>query len=370
MRRPPVSEGARQLCAGAEVIDLHIDTFIPMRLWGFDPKRCHPSFPGWFFGHLDAPRMVRHGLKGAMWSITTQPFRSRAGRWRTFLKNVDRLTRQVEAAGPFRVVADGASYRAARSARQMPVLISVQGAHAVDGARDDLSDVPHSVWRLTLVHLTPTAWGAPSSPLHRVRRHKGLTAFGRARVEAMNARRIFVDLAHLHPRGFWDGLDAHRADLPPLVTHAGVAGVHRHWRNVEDDQIRAIADRGGVIGVITAGLYLGRTFGGDGAALWARHVEHLIRVGGEDVAAIGTDFDGFIVPAAGIRGAHAYPHFVQALLDRGFSEERIRKVLGGNALRVIDQLRPAAADAGANREPSIGGNGRVDPEAPRFPSGA
>lgn len=334
------SERAIALCRGAEVVDLHIDTFIPMRLYRYDPARAHGRFPGWLFGHLDGPRMARFGLDAAMWSITTQPFRTRAGRWRTFLRNVKTLKGKVEAAGPFRVVQDMGAYRNARSQELKPVLISVQGANAVDGAAPDLSDLPDSVWRMTLLHLTPSAWGAPSSWLHRLRRHKGLTPYGRARVEAMNARRVFVDLAHVHSEGFWDALDVHDPNLPPIVTHAGVMGVHRHWRNVDDDHVRAIADRGGVVGVITAGLYLGRTFGGDGADRWARHVEHLIRVGGEEVAAIGTDFDGFIIPAARIRGAHAYPRLVQAMLDRGMTETVVRKVLGGNALRAFEAMRP------------------------------
>ncbi len=341
-----MSQQAWSLCREAEIIDLHVESFLPVRLFGYDLTKHHrgwfgrPPLGGWLFGHFDLPRAEASGVTGGMWSITTQPFRSASGRWRAFLKNVSRLTRVLEGSGRCRVVGSYSAYRAARAAGLHPALLAVQGANAVDAASPDLADVPDTVVRMNLLHLTPSRLGVPSGAGGWWVRRKGLRDAGRDLVAAMNARRIFVDLAHIHRVGFWDAVDAHRRDLPFLVSHAGCDAVHRNWRNLTDAEIRAVAQSGGVVGVITAGLYLGGRRGASGAERFVDHVEHLIRVGGEDVAAIGTDFDGFIIPLPGIRGAHAYPLMVDAMLRRGLSEDRIRKVLGQNALRVLEAMRP------------------------------
>ena len=87
------SQEALDLCAEAELIDLHIDTFIPTRLFGYKPlKRNKPwIFGRHFFGHLDLPRMNDSAVSGAMWSITTNPFRTAKSRWHTFQRNVQNM---------------------------------------------------------------------------------------------------------------------------------------------------------------------------------------------------------------------------------------------------------------------------------------
>ena len=79
-------------------------------------------------------------------------------------------------------------------------------------------------------------------------RDGGLSAFGSSMVELMNERRVLVDLAHISARGFWTACEVHAKDVPFLVTHTGVSGVYRHWRNLDDDQIRAVARSGLTVG--------------------------------------------------------------------------------------------------------------------------
>ncbi len=154
---------------------------------------------------------------------------------------------------------------------------------------------------------------------------------------------MLVDLAHISRRGFWDALGAHDPDLPPVVSHTGVCGVHPSWRNLDDDQIRAVADRGGVVGIMFHRGFLGRPARAVTAEAVVAHLAHLIAVGGEDVAALGSDYDGMIVPPRDLRTVVGWP----ALVDRicwppGFSEDRVVRVLGGNYLRVVDAVRPAS----------------------------
>src|SRR5690606_37526709 len=100
--------------------------------------------------------------------------------------------------------------------------------------------------RITLLHLTNTAWGTTSAP-QWLRRQRGLTDLGYRFIEKMNELRIGVDLAHIHEQGFWDAVKASDRSQPLLVTHTGVRGAHDHWRNLSDVQLKAIAESGGTV---------------------------------------------------------------------------------------------------------------------------
>ncbi|MDP6945012.1 MAG: membrane dipeptidase, partial [Myxococcota bacterium] len=223
-----VSEAALALTREADVVDLHIDTFIPPRLWGYDPLAAHRRAPlgGRFFGHLDLPKLEATGVTGAMWSITTNPFRPAGQRWRTFLRNLDRLGALVtRSEGRIRMATTHAEYLAARADGAHACLPAIQGGNALEAAPDLAASIPGSaITRITLVHLTNSGFGATSSPLALWRRRQGLTPRGRDLVASMNAERILVDLAHINPSGFWDAVDVHDGSAPLVVTHTGVDG--------------------------------------------------------------------------------------------------------------------------------------------------
>ena len=122
-----------------------------------------------------------------------------------------------------------------------------------------------------------------------------------------------------------------------MVTHTGIAGVYEHWRNVTDEQIKAVADTGGTVGVMFQADFLGRR--NVTVETIVDHLEHLVAVAGEDVPSIGTDYDGAIVPPKDMPNPMSMPKLVDAMLRRGFSTDLVQKILGGNALRVIRTLR-------------------------------
>lgn len=335
-----VSLDAVQLTRSAEVVDLHLETYIPPRLWGYDLHRRHDRhwLGGRLFGHLDFPRALDAGLTGAMWSIATNITRGAKGRWAALQRNVRGLCAELERADGMEVVRTHAEYRAARERGSHAAMITVQGGNAYEAAPD--AAALEDVVRVTVVHLSNSVFGGTSSPL-RLGAPSGLTAEGRAHVEQLNAARIFVDLAHVSREAFWDAVDAHDASQPLIDTHTGVCGVREHWRNLDDEQIRAIADTGGVIGVIFATDFLRARGMADDADLVLAHLEHLIDVGGERCAALGSDYDGFIIPPPDLRdGFTAYFRLVQRMLDRGWSEGRIRAVLGESFLESFARLRP------------------------------
>jgi membrane dipeptidase len=220
------------------------------------------------------------------------------------------------------------------------VYLAVQGGNAFDSPADVGLVPPGALTRVTLMHLTDSDLGATSSPLGRSRGRGGLTAQGRAMVEALTEQRILVDLAHASRRTFFDALDVHGPARPPVVTHTGVAGVHPSWRNLDDDQVRAVADRGGVVGIMYHRGFLGRPSRRVGAEAIVRHLEHTIAVGGEGAAALGSDWDGMIVTPRDMPTALELPVLVDRMLARRWPEDRIRRVLGQNALRVLATTHP------------------------------
>jgi membrane dipeptidase len=345
MEASPTQE-AVELSRSSDFIDLHTDTLIPHRLWGYDPRARNQSW--WlgrrFFTHLDLPRMDEGGLSGAMWSITTNPFRTPVGRWRCFLLNLESLEALCSQTGGPRLVRSNDEYMAAKGEGLHACFPAIQGGNALEGAQDGPLSIPGSrIVRVTLLHLTNSVYGATSSPLHFLRASKGLQPAGRTLVEQLNAARVFVDLAHIHPKGFWDALEVHDRSQPLLVTHTGVSGIRPHWRNLDDDQLRAVASTGGVVGIIFERHYLRKAMGQCSAETVIEHMAHAIRTVGEDHVGVGSDFDGAITPPADLADGRSYPILVQRMLERGWSRERIGKILGGNFLRCLKELRPSAS---------------------------
>ena len=337
------------------MVDAHVESFIWTRVVGYDLASAHGPglLGGRFWSQADLPRMADAGLTGVVLSIATNPFRRRARRTPTLAANLDRLRAFVERHGDdLALVCDLDGYRRARASGRLACFLAVQGGNALTTA-DDLDRLPPGLLsRVTLVHLTPSAVGTPSTPVTAFgsrrpdsRRGGGLTPLGAALVEACNARRVLIDLAHISRRGFWDALAVHDPSLPVIVSHTGVRAVHDVRRNIDDDQARAVADRGGVVGIMFHSAFLGDRFWTGSADAIARHVEHVVRVGGADAVAIGSDFDGLIVPPRDLSTVSQLPVLAQRMLDRRFPPELVGKVLGANYLRVAGEIRPGAVTA-------------------------
>ena len=336
-----ISREAAELYLACEVIDLHVDSFIWTRVFGYDLGRRHGRglFGARFYSQVDFPRIRQAHIGGALWSITTNPWRARERRPETFGRNLAQLRACFEAEPDVVLVRNAGEYRAARAAGQHGAFVSIQGGNAIDGepgALDVLTD--GSVVAVTVMHLSVSRLGVPSSS--PTRRDSGLTQDGRAYVERLNQLRVFVDLAHASARTFADAVAVHDKGQPLLVSHTGVSGAQPSWRNLDDAQLRVVADTGGVVGVIFHGGYLGGQYlGGGKASRIVDHLAHLIDVAGEDAAALGSDWDGLIATPRDMPTCVELPRLVQLMLERGFSAERVRKVLGGNFLRALGALR-------------------------------
>jgi membrane dipeptidase len=309
-------------------VDLHADTPVLMRL-GMDMNRRHRApLPGGAWGfHLDLPRMEAGGLAAQAFGLVSLPGR---GAGQTVDRLLDALERAEQRSGSKLVSArTGTDIRAARASGQIASLRGIEGAHALNG---DLDRVAHFAARgvtyLGLLHFTANEAGAPAYGRGRDDA-QGLSSFGHALVDELERLGVLPDLAHVNRRGFLEA--AGRAQGPVIVSHTGVSGVSPHWRNIDDDQIRAVARTGGCIGVIFGRRYLG----GPGLDAACSHLEHIIRVGGEDTPALGSDFDGLVTPPRGLRDVSRLPALTAALLSRGRPRRQVAKILGDNILRVL-----------------------------------
>lgn len=324
-----------------DVIDLHVDSYIWVRAFGYRLDRAHEKnfLGGRYFGQVDLPRVRRVGISGAIWVITTNPLRSARGQARNLKQNVaDLQSALLRSPHDVGVATTAAEYRALVASGKHAAFIGVQGGNAIGRGKDALAALPAAVIRVTLVHLYGSAIGRSSAPLSNLGQ-RPLTAFGNEVVEALNERRVFVDLAHIDRDGFFAALDAHAPGLPPIVTHTGVRGRRDVWRNLDDDQIRAIAERGGVVGIMYHTPFLAKGWRRGALSSIIDHLEHTIQVGGEHCAALGSDWDGAIVTPRDMPTCLELPRLVQNMLDRGWSQTRIENVLGQNFLRSLSDLR-------------------------------
>lgn len=335
-----VSREAIELYAASEIIDLHVDSLIWSRVFGYDVLKPHGRglLGARGYSQVDLPRLEAARIGSALWSITTNPLRSAAGRAAAFMDNLASVRRWL-AAAPERwtLARDAGEHAAARARNAHAVFLSVQGGNALDEVDDSVLR-ERALVAVTLVHLSNSTVGGTSSPLGGERR--GLTKRGHALIERLNAARTFVDLAHISPQGFADAVRAHDKTQPLMVSHTGLSAVHPLWRNIDDAQLRQVADTGGVVGVIFHSAYLGDPYWGFGRVdRIAAHLEHIVRTIGADHAALGSDWDGAIVTPRDMPTCSELPRLVQALLDRKVAPEAIQKLLGASFLRALRMLR-------------------------------
>lgn len=331
------------------VFDLHVDTLLWQRFLGYDPTVRHePLLPlSAFAWQMDLPRASDAGLDGAVLGLVITPREERPEQMGALkvlarleggagigqvLETLDLLAADARAA-PERLAfaRTGSELERAADAGRFAALAGLEGAHGIEASLEHL----HEAWArglrmLGIVHFQASGAGFPMT--EETMADRGLTPFGFDLLAELSDLPMVADLAHLNARGVDDALLA--LDRPCVVSHTACRAVHDHPRNLRDSQLRAVADRGGVVG-----LAVGRSFLGPGGLdAFASHAEHLRNVAGEDATAFGSDWDGGIVPVPGLGDVRGLPFVTATLLERGWSEQSVRKLLGGNALRVLTEV--------------------------------
>lgn len=327
------SDTARALHVEHPPIDLHADTLMWSRWTGYDLHKAHePPLP-WaaLGGHVDLPRMREGGMGAQFFGLVSLPLASRVrGMARVVHEQIDQLDAQITRHRQKMSLARTASDVSACHTRgEIAALLGIEGAHALEGNLDNVARFANrGVRYIGLLHFSANEAGYPAYGRGR-RDDAGLTSWGFELVRACEEQGVIVDLSHINKRGFIDACRA--SNKPPIVSHTGVLGAFEHWRNIDDEQLRAVADKGGVVGVIFCPAFVG----GDGLEPVVKHLRHVIDVVGEDCAALGSDWDGFIVPTQPLRDPRGLPLLTDALLQAGVSKQAVGKILRGNVMRVL-----------------------------------
>ena len=371
--RTPVEAAAlaERVLARALIVDTHADTIewlIQDKCRLDDPaSRCMISIPKMRQGHLDAEFF-------SIWVSTKAPEREFVP---TALKEIEAVHRLVERfPNDLGLATSADDIERLRSQGRIAILMGVEGGHVIV---DDLG-ILGAYHRLgarymTLTHSANTSWADSSSAKPR---WNGLTEFGRSVVREMNRLGMMVDISHVSDKTFADALAASRAPL--IASHSSCRALADRPRNMTDDMIRALARKGGVIQINFYSVYLDDTFGAalkklgpqiDAEVAAARrtrkkagkpfsnedevlireryapqlpivtleriadHIDHAVQVAGADHVGLGSDFDGVDFIPRGMEDASKLPDLVRELARRGYSEEDLVKILGGNLLRVM-----------------------------------
>jgi len=363
-----------ELHGDALVADMHSDVALRM-VDGFDFSQRDS------IGHIDLPRLAEGGVDLEVFACyldTKTPRDSCRARVDLLLdtldaqiaRNRDRITVCRTAGEAERIIADG----------RVAAFLAIENGVAIAG---DLSNLDHfydrGVRYLTLTHTKSSDWcisSADTAPSF-----DGLTDFGWQVVRRMNELGMIIDISHAAPSVVRQVLEL--SEDPVIASHSCVHAICPHDRNLTDDQIRAIAERGGVIGINFYNGYISKAWDLAADPLWheyeprfkaldslypdraerkaarrrldneinerlsdfpvnvdsvTAHIDHIVKLVGADHVGLGSDFDGIASLPAGLSDGSQLPNLTRALVERGYSEVAIRKILGGNFMRVFRQV--------------------------------
>lgn len=339
------------------VFDGHNDVLL--RLWlkqGGDPVADFLNGDG--KGHLDLPRMKAGGFAGGFFAIfapaesevlpddddVNPPLAGQISQPNALRKTLEMasLLFRIEAAsaGRFKVCRTAAEIRACLAQGVTAAVFHIEGAEAIDEKFKVLDVLYESGLRsLGPVWSRPNVFGngVPFRFPSTGNTGDGLTEAGRDLIRYCNERRILIDLSHLNEKGFWDA--AKLSAAPLVATHSNAHAVSASSRNLNDGQIKAVRDSGGVIGLNFATGFLredGRWRSDTPLDIMLRHLDHLLRVAGEDCVALGSDFDGAKIPSA-IGDATGLPNLIAAMREKQYGEALVAKIALGNWLNVLER---------------------------------
>ncbi len=323
------------------VADLHSDTLLLHELFGYDISKRHrnrvPLSP--FVCHMDLPRNREAGLDIWGMGLVCSPKSSPKRRMGGILRLLGYLRRVCEdRPDEICLIESAKALKDGLKRGAMCALPGIEGAHAIAGNMDNFHEAREMGMRyFTLSHFSNNEAACCAMGLgSRKTAHVGLTDFGRKLVDEIHKRQIILDLAHINKPGFMEACE--RSERPVIVSHTGVSGVRPMWRNIDDEQIEAVAKTGGVVGIIFGPQFLSPIPVGPLGDL-VKHILHVVKVAGADHVAYGSDLDGWLwTHPVGFNDITDLPKITALLLDAGVGEDDVKKIIGGNVQRVIGKV--------------------------------
>jgi membrane dipeptidase len=288
-------------------------------------------------GHLDFPRMKEGGVNGQIFAVWVSPTELTPGEYRDFaLKGADTFddvcARCAETVAAVRTP-DG--FRQAANTGRIAAILGVEGGHALEGKLENLDRFyERGVRVLTVTWSNSNELGDSSSDENKP--HNGLSSLGRQAVRRMNELGMIIDVSHSADKTVFDILDTSLS--PVIASHSGIRARRDFNRNLTDEQIRAIAAHGGVIGVVFLPFFLREPEDKATIEDVLNCIDHISQLVGPDHAALGSDFDGFGGALPGLEDVTKMGAVAEGLRRRGFVEADIAEIAGLNFLRVWDAV--------------------------------
>lgn len=290
-------------------------------------------------GHVDLPRAMKGGLGGCFTSIWLSNERAEMNATGYAIDEMNDVFRVADRSeGRFRVCRSVPEVRAAWDADAFASVFMFEGADPISWSLKEL----RIFYELGLRVLAPV-WSRSTIFAHGVAFNgslpeTGLTDLGRKLVAECDSMGIILDVSHINPAGFWDLINA--SANPIIATHSSVKAISPHVRNLDDDQIRALATKGGTIGINFANLFLrpDMQWGEDTPLdLIVQHFDHIVNLVGDEHVSFGTDFDGAGIPSV-VKDAAGLPVVLRALQQKGYSETSLERICNGNFLRLAEAV--------------------------------
>ena len=332
----------------ALVVDGHNDLPYKLRNVSFDRMDLLSSQSQF---HTDIPRLIQGGVGAQFWAayVPIQTIKSGESS-RYCLEQMDlihRMVRRYEQV--FELAVNVEQIRSIRGRGKIACLIGIEGGHAIENSLALLRMYYRLGARyMTLTHNQTLDWADAATDEAR---HGGLTDFGEQVVREMNRLGMLIDISHVSADTMRDVLQVTRA--PVIASHSSAFALHKHPRNVPDDVLQRLVDNGGVVMVNFYSTFLV----GETRTATLRnvldHIDHIVKVAGIDHVGLGSDFDGITRVPGQLEDVSRFPYITQGLLDRGYSDKQILKVLGGNLLVAFQATERASisfSDAPSARE--------------------
>jgi membrane dipeptidase len=281
-------------------------------------------------GHIDIPRLMEGGVDCQVFAISSVRNRTRPYALRTAMEMIDIFYRECEkhkdTIAP--VTTHGGIMKAVNEGK-VAAMLSIEGADVIEG-KIGMLRVFHRLG-VRMVGLVHSLRNELADGVADDRTRGGLSELGVQAVEELDRLGVLIDVSHLSDAGFWDLLDVTKG--PVMASHSNSRAVCHHPRNMTDEMIEAMADRGGVMGMNFAPSFVHPTQATIQGVV--DHIDHIVDLVGPDHVGLGSDFDGIPYTPAGLEDVTRMPNITAELVERGYAEEDVRKILGENHLRLI-----------------------------------
>jgi membrane dipeptidase len=379
---PDTAAVAARLAAEAVIVDTHID--VPYRL----VEEMEDITQATEKGDFDYPRAVAGGLDAAFMSIYIPARHQETGDAKQVAEELIDMVEGFEREAPekFAVARSVADVRAHKAAGLISLPMGMENGAPIE----TIDDVAHFAGRgiryVTLTHSKDNQICDSSYVAPEERTWNGLSPFGREVVAEMNRQGVMIDVSHISDETFWQVMELTTA--PVIASHSSARHFTPGWeRNIADEMIQTVGENGGVVMINFGSAFLREDAQKQSEAFWAAtgafmkesgesreseavqefvrsyfaengpqvfaslsdvvaHIDHVVELAGVDHVGLGSDFDGVgdSLPE-GLKDVSGYPNLVAALLEKGYSEEDVTKILGENLLRVWSEVERVAAES-------------------------